>query len=75
MYAVLCICQHVYVVVKLLRNKWLYYAYAIHELMADGVTTEATEMDQRHLLYLLLSLDQVLPIKIHTQTGNRVPLI
>ena len=70
MYAVLCICQHVCVAVKLLRNKWLYYSHIIHELMTDEVRTEDAETDQRHLLYLVLSLDQVHTIK-HSQTGTK----
>ncbi|KAI0222240.1 hypothetical protein LSAT2_026525 [Lamellibrachia satsuma] len=45
--------QALVAMVKLLRNGWLYYAHIIHELMV----TEA-EDDQRHLLYLVLSLDQ-----------------
>ena len=69
----LYICRLICVAVKLLRNKWLYYSHVIHGLMTDEVMTEDAEADQRHLLYLVLSLDQVHPI-LHTQTGNKVPL-
>ena len=56
------VCRHVCVAVKLLRNKWLYHSHVIYGLMTDEVMTEDAEADKRHLLYLILSLDQVHPI-------------
>ncbi|KAK2179764.1 hypothetical protein NP493_474g05079 [Ridgeia piscesae] len=39
--------------VKLLRNRWLYMSHIIHELMSSE-----KEEEEKHLLYLVLSMDQ-----------------
>ena len=39
---------------KLLRNRWLYTSHVIHELMSSE-----REEEEKHLLYLVLSMDQV----------------